>query len=316
MTKAPGVHSVTFGPSGEYYLDIWSSLSDPTRTAVHTADGAEWSVYREPDTKPAEEYELLRPEIVPVKAADGTTLYARLIKPAGFQPERKYPAIVFVYGGPGPQTVRNQWSGLTFEQAMAHSGFVIWQLDNRGSSGRGHAWESKLYRRMGKQELEDQKRGVEHLISLGFVDPTRVGIHGSSYGGFMTLTALLHAPDTFRAGVAGAPVTDWRLYDTIYTERYLGLPSENEEGYKASSPLHFANKLSRPLMLMHNLEDDNVLLQHTVRMADALQNAGKQFELMVYPQKTHAVTGVARKHQLTAIASFFERHLKTQGAVP
>ena len=316
MTKTPGVHSVTLSPSGEYYLDAWSSLTDPPRTTVHTADGAEWSVYREPDLKPAEEYELLRPEIVPVKATDGTTLYARLITPAGFQAGRKYPAIVFVYGGPGPQTVRNQWSGVTFDQAMAHSGFVIWQLDNRGSSGRGHAWESKLYRRMGKQELEDQKRGVEHLISLGFVDATRVGIHGSSYGGFMTLTALLHAPETFRAGVAGAPLTDWRLYDTIYTERYLGLPSENEEGYKASSPLRFADKLSRPLMLLHNLEDDNVLLQHTVRMADALQQAGKQFELMVYPQKTHAVTGVARKHQLTAIASFFERHLKAQGAAP
>jgi len=158
--------------------------------------------------------------------------------------------------------------------------------------------------------LEDQKGGVEHLVSLGFVDAARIGIHGSSYGGFMTLTALLHAPETFRAGVAGAPVTDWRLYDTIYTERYLGLPSENEEGYRASSPLHFAGQLARPLMLIHNLEDDNVLFQHTVRMADALQQKEKQFELMVYPQKTHPVTGIARKHQLTAIASFFERHLK------
>jgi dipeptidyl-peptidase-4 len=186
---------------------------------------------------------------------------------------------------------------------------VVWQLDNRGSGGRGHAWEAALYRRLGERELEDQKTGVRHLVSMGFVDPARVGIYGWSYGGFMTLNALMHAPETFKAGVAGAPVTDWRMYDTIYTERYLGLPEENPEGYRLSSVIHSAAKLKGALLLMHNFEDDNVLFQHTLRMADELQKAGKPFGMMLYPQKTHGVSGTAYKHLLETVAAFFERNL-------
>ena len=148
------------------------------------------------------------------------------------------------------------------------------------------------------------------MVSLGFVDPSRIGIYGWSYGGFMTLYSLLHAPEVFRAGVAGAPVTDWRHYDTIYTERYLGLPDDNEEGYRLSSPVHFADQLEGALMLIHNFEDDNVLFQHTLRMADALERAGKPFDLMIYPQKAHGVTCKRRKHMLAAAAAFLERELK------
>ena len=310
LTKTAGTHAVSMSPTSEYYIDTFSSLTEPPRATVHARDGNELRVYREANRAPIEQYDLAPIEIVQVKASDGTPMYAKLIRPAGFTPGRKYPAIVIVYGGPQAQSVRNTWLGLNWEQALAHRGFVIWQLDNRGSAGRGHKFESPLYRRFGKVELEDQQRGIQHLVSLGFVDSSRIGIYGWSYGGFMTLYSLLHAPDLFRAGIAGAPVVDWRLYDTIYTERYLGLPSENEEGYKASSPIHFVKNLKAALMLAHNAEDDNVLFQNTMQMIDALQKEGKQFDLLLYPQKAHAVTGAAQKHMLQAMTAFFERHLQ------
>src|SRR6202034_3079055 len=231
-----------------------------------------------------DELDILPIEIVQLKAADGTTLYARLIKPAGFQPGAKYPAIVNVYGGPGLQMVHNRWYDLD-AQLWANRGYVVWQLDNRASNGRGHAFEEPIYRELGKQEVADQRLGVEHLIALGFVDPKRVGITGWSYGGYMTIHSLLLAPDVFKVGVAGAPVTDWRNYDTIYTERYMGLPDENSEGYQRSSPQTNAGDIKARLLIAHNLEDDNVHFQNTVQMANALEKAGKQFQMLVYPQK-------------------------------
>ncbi len=310
LTTQPGSHQVSISPTCDFYLDTSSSLTRPSRRTLHSRDGVELAVLREADRRPLDEYEILPTEIVQVRAQDGALLYARLIRPAGFRPEKKYPAIVMVYGGPHAQSVRNSWRGADWDQALAHRGFVIWQLDNRGSAGRGHAWEATLYRRFGARELADQLEGLGHLIAKGFVDPERIGLYGWSYGGYMTLYSLLNAPDTFRAGVAGAPVTDWRNYDTIYTERYLGLPSQNEEGYQLSSPVHQAARLKGRLMLVHNFEDDNVLFQNTLRMADALEKAGKQFDLLVYPFKSHGVTGGLRRHLLEAVTGFFERHLK------
>jgi dipeptidyl-peptidase-4 len=309
ISRAAGTHAVSMSPGCGYYLDTFSSLQSPTGKSVFQADGTEWAVFVEPNLKPAEEYDIRPTEIVEVKTAGGTVLYARLIRPAGFDAAKKYPAVVFVYGGPHSQQVRDSWTGLTLEQVLAHRGYVIWQLDNRGSSGRGHAWESVLFRSFGEKELEDQKEGIRRLISMGFVDPSRIGIYGWSYGGYMTLYSLLNEPDLFHAGVAGAPVTDWRNYDSIYTERYMGLPSENVDGYRRSSPVNYAANLKAKLLLIHNLEDDNVLFQNTLQMADALERAGRPFEMMIYPQKTHAVTGSARRHMLELIVSFFERNL-------
>ena len=310
LTQLPGVHGISMSPACQYYLDNHSNQTQPPRRTVHDNQGEQLAIFQEADRAAIEEYELLPAEVIQVRAPDGARLYARLTKPAGFQPGEKHPAVVLVYGGPHAQQIRDSWRGANWAQALAHRGFVVWQLDNRGSAGRGHAWEAKLYRRFGKQELADQREGVRHLISLGFVDPSRIGIYGWSYGGFMTIYSLLHAPELFRAGVAGAAVTDWRHYDTIYTERYLGLPDDNEEGYRLSSPVHFADQLTGALLLLHNFEDDNVLFQHTLRMADALERADKPFEMMIYPQKAHGVTGEARKHMLAAAASFLERHLK------
>jgi dipeptidyl-peptidase-4 len=262
------------------------------------------------EDKRAAEYEILPTEIHNVQAADGTVLYARMIKPKGFSPERRYPVIVSVYGGPHAQNVRHVWAGADWDQVLAHRGYVVWQLDNRGTAGRGREFASKVYRDLGAKELEDQLAGVEYLRALGFADTGRLGLHGWSYGGYLTLYALTNAPTVFRAGIAGAPVTDWRNYDTIYTERYMGLPSLNETAYDRSSPLKKAANLTARLLLVHNLQDDNVHFLNTVQMADALQQAGKPFELMVYPQKTHGLTGAVRKHWWEMMTRFFDDALR------
>ena len=206
------------------------------------------------------------------------------------------------------QTVVNKWAGVSWEQALAQRGYVIWRMDNRGSNYRGHAFEKGLHKQLGKLELADQLEGLDYLLRQGFVDAGRVGIYGWSYGGYMTLYALTHAK-AFAAGVAGAPVTDWRHYDTIYTERYMGLPARNEDGYKASSPVHAAANLEGKLLLVHNFQDDNVLFQNSQNMMEALQRAGKQFDTMIYPLKSHGVTGAFRLHMLETMTGFFDRTL-------
>ncbi len=310
VTSGAGTHSVSFSPTNRFFLASFSSTAEVPRVTLFSGDGNEVGVYREPDRRIVDEYALLPVELVSYSNADGTQFHARLIKPSGFDASSKYPAIVQVYGGPGAQGVRNAWSGADFDQVLAHAGFVVWQVDNRGSAGRGHAFETPVFHNLGPTELGDQIAGVKYLLSLGFVDPGRIGIRGWSYGGFMTLNALLNAPDTFKAGVAGAPVTDWRNYDTIYTERFMGLPSTNADGYKKTALPQSARNLKGSLMIMHNLEDDNVLFQNTVQMMEALQRAGKQFETVIYTQKTHGVTGPETRHRDAAMLDFFERRLK------
>lgn len=310
LTQGAGTHMVSVSPTAEFFTDSYSSVTEPVRRTLHTSDGKEIAVLQTADRKPLEEYNILPTELVNFKGPDGTLFYGRLIKPANFEAGKKYPVVVMVYGGPHAQTVRNSWAGLSFDQVLAHRGFVIWQMDNRGSAGRGHKWESVVNRHLGKQELADQKTGIQYLVSLGFADPARIGIHGWSYGGYMTLNAMLHAPEVFSCGISGAPVTDWRHYDTIYTERYMGLPAENEKGYHDSSPVHFAANLKGKLMLLHNYGDDNVLYQNNMQMQFALQRAGKYYDLLAYPQKSHGVTGPANRHMRQAMITFFEQNLK------
>ena len=305
LSPGIGTYSVSFSPECSAYLETHSSLDSPSRSVLRKVTGEQIAVWREANRKHAEEYDIRPTELHTFKGADGTVFHGRLIKPAGFDPARKYPVIVMVYGGPHAQSVRNAYAGLNWDQVLAHQGFVIWQMDNRGSAGRGHGFESPVYRRLGKVELEDQLEGLKYLHSLGFTDPARVGVYGWSYGGYMTLYCLLHAPDNFHAGAAGAAVTDWRNYDTIYTERYMGLPQENEEGYRLSSPVHAASNLKGKLMLIHNLGDDNVLFANALQMMNALQLAGKPFDTLIYPQKSHGVTGKAARHMREQVTRFF-----------
>jgi dipeptidyl-peptidase-4 len=312
ITSAGFNHLIHSNQQGSYYLDTYSSLKQPPQTVLRDGDGRELAVLQPADREQLTQYDILPTEIVEVKAPDGTVLYARLIKPAGFRRGVKYPAIVYVYGGPQVQSVVNEWNGINWEQVLAHRGYVIWQLDNRGSYGRGHAFESVVYHELGKQEVADQRLGVEHLIQMGFVDPKRIGITGWSYGGYMTIHCLLWAPDLFQVGVAGAPVTDWHNYDTIYTERYMGLPSENAQGYDASSNVKHAAQLKGKLFIVHNFEDDNVLFQNTMQLVNALEKADKQYFLQLYPQKTHGVFGPLRKPMYEAMTAFFDTALKPQ----
>ena len=307
LDRSPGTHEISMSPAGAFYLDTASSLTSPRRTTLHSGDGAELGVYRDF----AEEYDVLPTQIVKFKGPDGTELHGRFIKPAGFEPGKKYPVIVGVYGGPGVDLpVENSWPGINMDQVYAHQGYVVWHADNRGGSGRGHAFETPIFRKLGVAELADQIAGVKYLISLGFVDPEKIGITGWSYGGFMTLNALLNAPDVFKCGIAGAPVTNFLNYDTIYTERYMGLPAENADGYAQTALAPKANNLRAKLMILHNFEDDNVLFQNTMQIIAALEEAGKPFELGIYPQKTHPVDGNPLRQMNARILDFFERNLK------
>ncbi len=309
ITKQEGTHQIHANPQGTYFVDAYSSLKQPPQTELAKANGEKVAVLEPRDTSTSNQYDLEPEQIERVKTQDGVTLYARLIKPANFQAGKKYPAIVYVYGGPGVQSVRNRWYGLSLEQLFASRGYVVWQLDNRGSMGRGHAFEAPIYHELGKVEVADQRLGVEHLLQMGFVDPQRIGITGWSYGGYMTIHSLLFAPDIFKVGVAGAPVTDWHNYDTIYTERYMGLPAENEKGYDASSNVKNAARLKGKLLILHNIEDDNVLFQNSMQMAKALEQADKEFVMQLYPEKTHGVTGELRKPLYQAMLDFFDEHL-------
>ena len=313
LTKEVGTHSITLWPSGAYYLDTYSSPQTPSRVVLHANTGAELGVYREADRTQADEYDILPAEIVSFKAADGTLLYGRMVKPAGFQAGKKYPMVVTVYGGPGVALpVRNAWTGVDIDQVYAHRGYVVWQSENRGGMGRGHAFETGIYHNLGVTELADQVAGVKYAISLGFVDPERVGIRGWSYGGFMTANALLNAPDVFRCGIAGAPVTNWLNYDTIYTERYMGLPQDNPDGYKNTALGPKAGNLKGRLMIVHNYEDDNVLFQNSLQLVSALEQAGKTFDFMLYPQKSHGVTGPLARQMNAAMVEYFDRWLKPE----
>ena len=310
LTQEPGSHTISMGPGGGDYVDTWSSLKEPPRSALHAGDGAELGIYREAD-RAMEEYDILPAEIVPFTTPDGVTLYGRLIKPAGYQRGKRYPVIVSVYGGPGVGLpVHNAWPGINIDQVLAHKGYAIWQCENRGGEGRGHDFETAIYHKLGVTELADQVAGVRHLIAMGLADPERIGIHGWSYGGFMTVNALLNASEVFKAGFAGAPVTSWINYDSIYTERYMGLPKEDPDGYRDTALSPKAKNLKGKLMLVHNFEDDNVLFQNSIQLVSALELAGKQFEYMLYPQKSHGVSGPAVQHLNQTMVDFFERSLR------
>ncbi|HEY3939482.1 MAG TPA: DPP IV N-terminal domain-containing protein [Bryobacteraceae bacterium] len=310
LTSEAGVHTVNANDGGSEFIDRFSSANRPPETVLRNASGEQVAVLQPADTKPLEEYDLLPSEIQKITTEDGTVLYGRLIKPAAFRQGVKYPLIVAVYGGPGVQAVRDEWQGIDWNQALAHRGYVVWQMDNRGSNGRGHRFEEPIFREMGTQEVADQRLGVEHVVELGFVDPERIGITGWSYGGYMTIHSMLRAPDLFKVGVAGAPVTDWHNYDTIYTERYMDLPAHNAAHYNVSSNVQNAAKLRGRLLIVHNFEDDNVLFQNTMQMANALERANKIFFMQIYPEKTHGVTGPIRKTLLEEMTTFFDENLK------
>jgi dipeptidyl-peptidase-4 len=310
ITLAGFNHNVGVEPGGHFFVDRSSNIGTSPETVLRGAHGDQAAVLHLRDAKAANNFDLPETEIVKFTSEDGTLLYGRLMKPLGFQAGRKYPLIVTVYGGPGVQSVRNEWERPDMAQVYASNGYLVWALDNRGSSGRGHAFEEPLFRNLGSVEVADQRAGVEYLLNKGLVDRNRIGITGWSYGGYMTIRCLLQAGDLFKVGAAGAPVTDWHNYDTIYTERYMGLPQQNVAAYTASSNVASAGNLEGKLFIQHNFEDDNVLFQNTMQMVNALERADKPYAMQLYPYKSHGVVGALRRPLYEATLSFFERNLK------
>ena len=310
LSQQPGVHGFDLSPDGQFLLDHFSSLRDPPETRLLRADGSLLATLSK-DVSHLDDYALGQTDLVEVKAPDRATLYARIVKPPNFDPALKYPVIVEVYGGPGIQLIENRW-GLTSlgDHLYAEQGFIIWSLDNRGSWGRGHAWESKVFKNLGHHELEDQLAGVAYLKSLTYVDPARIAIRGWSYGGYMTLYALTHAPEVFKCGVAGGPVADWKFYDSIYTERYMRTPQDNPDGYKTSSPLAAADKMKAKVLLVHGTDDDNVHMQNTLNFVEALVKAHIPFELYLQPGERHGFASEAARFYLAQRAlEFFKQNL-------
>ena len=252
----------------------------------------------------------VEPEFGTITTQDNAELIYRMYKPKKL--EGKHPVIVYLYGGPHAQVVTNQWAGnrgLLF-QHWANKGYVVFTLDNRGSNYRGKGFEDPIFKAMGGIEVADQVAGVEFLRTLPFVDAERIGVHGHSYGGYMTLMTMFKAGDYFKAGVSGAPVTDWRLYDTHYTERYMGNPTTAKAAYDASSVFPYANDLKGPLLIYHGMADDNVLFTHSTKLYKHLQDLAKPFEVMDYPGKKHSIrgknTGIHLYHTIT---NFFDRNI-------
>jgi dipeptidyl-peptidase-4 len=251
-------------------------------------------------------YHVRQPEFVEFAARDGHPLSAILIKPANFDPGKRYPVLCHVYGGPQAPLVRNRWHGSTYlwHQYLAQQGYVIWISDNRAATHKGARGAWSMHLEMGKTELQDLEDGINWLGKNPWIDRQRVGIWGWSYGGYLVSYALTHSK-IFKAGIAGAPVTDWRNYDAIYTERYMGLPKDNPEGYKKASPVHAASRLHGKLLLIHGALDGNVHLSNTLQFSNALQTAGKQFELMIYPNNRHGITRPAQSRHLRDLMTQF-----------
>jgi dipeptidyl-peptidase-4 len=319
ISAGDGVHSVEFGRQTRIYIDSYSNPSTPPQVSVHAADGRflAWIEENRLDEKhPYWPYHAshLASEFGTLKAADGQTLYYRLTKPANFDPAQRYPVFDNYYGGPHGQTAVRAWGSLLFDQYMAQHGYVVFHLDNRGMARRGRRFSDPIYRQLGKVEVEDQVAGIRWLKSQPWIDPERIGVFGWSYGGYMTTMLLAKASDEIAAGVAVAPVTDWSLYDTFYTERYLDTPQHNADGYLLSSPLHWADGVKKPLLLMHGMADDNVLFTNSTQLMAALQQHGTHFDLMTYPGGKHGLsTPEMKKHAYHEIADFFDA--KVKGAV-
>ncbi len=308
ITQDAGTHAAVFSPNAAAFYDTYSNTEAPPRQDLYRADGSRIATINENKVSELADYRLSPMEFLTVKSNDGAQLNASIIKPPDFKPQKKYPVLVYTYGGPHAQVVRNAWGGANFlwHQLMAQKGYIIFSLDNRGSAGRGHAFESPLHFRLGALELSDQRDGVQHLKSLPYVDSNRIGIWGWSYGGHMTLHAMFEAGDDFKVGFAGGPVTDWRYYDSIYTERYLGLPQKNEKGYQDSSPVKYAAQLKGKVLIAHGTGDDNVHFANTLSVINDLIEAGKYVEVLAFPGRGHGVSDPpARRVLMQRVTQFF-----------
>lgn len=312
LTPTSGVHQISVNPEFTAYFDAFSNVNLPQEQQIVTISGEKlWS---ETSKNPyAGIVNLPKMELIKLKSADTKTdLNARIIYPLNFDATKKYPVIVYVYGGPHAQLVTNSWLGgaSLFDYYLAQQGFVVFTLDNRGSANRGRDFEQVIHRNLGKNEMADQMQGIAYLKSKPYVDAEKIGVSGWSFGGFMTTSLLLNHPEVFKAGVAGGPVIDWRWYEVMYGERYMDTPKENPQGYMATSLLDKVSNLQAKLLMIHGAQDPVVVQQHSMEFIEACIKSGKQVDYFLYPTHEHNVSGADRFHLNKKIADYFLLHLK------
>lgn len=305
LTKEEGVHQVEITSDGNWFFDEFSNHATPSKSVLMDKKGKSTTVLTSPNKYDG--YAMGTAEIKTIKAADGQTdLYTRLIKPSNFDPSKKYPVMVYVYGGPHAQMITNSYldGANLWMYWMAEQGYLVFTVDNRGSDNRGFAFESVIHGQCGTNEIEDQIKGIDYLKTLPYVDANRLAVHGWSYGGFMTTSLLLRKPDVFKVGVAGGPVTDWKFYEVMYGERYMDTPTENQKGFDESSTLNYVNNLKGKLLLIHGTTDDVVVMQHNFVLLKKFIEAKKQVDFFAYPMHKHNVMGVDRVHLMTKVLTY------------
>lgn len=305
ITKDQGVHTFLASSDGNWFFDEYSNHSTPSKSLLYDKNLKAKTLLESKNKYDG--YEMGTSEVKTIKSADGTTdLYTRLIKPSNFDPTKKYPVLVYVYGGPHAQMVTNSFldGANLWMYWMAEQGYLVFSMDNRGSDNRGVAFESVIHGRLGVNEIDDQMKGVDYLKSLPYVDGNRLAVHGWSFGGFMTTSIMLRKPDVFKVGVAGGPVTDWKYYEIMYGERYMDTPQENPKGFEEASTLNYVNNLKGKLLLIHGTSDDVVVMQNNFSLIKKFVEAGKQVDFFPYPMHKHNVIGKDRVHLMTKVLNY------------
>lgn len=311
-----GWHDVDVSPNGEWFMDNWTTGQTREQSSLRDANGGVVRHIAQDDRADLMALAGIDERFLSFTTEAGVELYMRMLLPEDFDANHKHPVVMYCYGGPQSQRAVQNWASRgreMYHRLLVQDGFVLAIVDGRGTGGRGREFKSTVYRRLGQLEAEDQAAGARYLKSLSFVDPDRIAIWGWSYGAYVGAMSLFKFPEEFAAGIAVSPVSDWRFYDTIYTERYMGLPRENEAGYDAGSLLPFAAELERPFLLIHGTGDENVHPQNTLRLATELQHAGKEFRLMLYPDKDHPIPGAeTRLHLYSTMRNFLHEQLSLE----
>ena len=314
LTPEKGSNNADFSKGNKYFINTFSNTTTPPYVTLHSADGKEIRILKDNARKKEmlANYQLSPKEFFMLTTASGNELSAWMIKPLNFDETKEYPVLMFVYGGPGSQQVLNQYDAFNgmWYQMLAAEGYLVVCVDNRGTGGRGRDFRKMTYQQLGKNETQDQIEAAQYLAGLPYVDGARIGIWGWSYGGYMSSNCLFQGPETFKLAIAVAPVTNWRFYDNIYTERYMRTPQENADGYDLNSPINHVKGLKGNFMLIHGSGDDNVHVQNTMRMVEELVQANKQFELFIYPDKNHSIFGGnTRYHLFNMMTEFIKENL-------
>lgn len=312
LTQNAGTHTINFSISGEYFIDRYSTIAMMPSSILYNIKGEKIRDLTTSSMDVFNDFQMPVSEFITFTTSDGAELNAMMIKPVDFDPTKKYPVLIYNYSGPGSQTVKDSWQGANhlWHVLLAQNGYVVFMIDNRGTGGKGKAFKNIVYKNLGHWEVNDHIEAAKYLASLGYVDAERIGVWGWSYGGYISALALMKGADYFKAAVSVAPVTHWKFYDTIYTERFMSLPSLNPEGYEVSAVLAYTDKLKGKLLLVHGTADDNVHFQNAVALTNKLISENRQFNTMYYPEKNHGIFGgKTRQHLFNMITDFIFKNL-------